>query len=219
MLKGYPPEKLFQKKLAKLQMEVGTTPKEFLGHRGSTFYVNDIEKIVRQELNNPIILEHLRLLPEDSSNLVSEMWQGEKWSCELTPELITPSIVHLGVTFYSGEVMRLQDGSFFCPTNWFTRHVDRDSSDGRLDSQRLWSKGHTVHLSAGSADGLRAYEFCLDKRTIIEVSLKEFGLNRVGVNEELARFGGSRVIGVFLKKGSLAGGPDLAKTYPALHPR
>ncbi|KAI0750146.1 hypothetical protein C8Q80DRAFT_1100350, partial [Daedaleopsis nitida] len=104
-----------------LQRLVGVQSIRYQGAMGHVFYVNDLAKIVAQEMANPRVRPHLHTLPEDSGEHLSEAWQASRWRTELDPNLACP-MVRIGTQdYFVYEPARLQDGSVCMPVRWFMR--------------------------------------------------------------------------------------------------
>ncbi|KAH8930658.1 hypothetical protein BT69DRAFT_1210140, partial [Atractiella rhizophila] len=123
--KGLPPPQLPSKdRLNKLHQQfqndnIGPQKFQHTSHKGNIYHLNDIGKIISQEVANPLVRKHLHFYPEDSSETVKEMWQSSKWREELDAKFLSPSIHVRGSLFFVNEPAQLVDGSYFLPSRWF----------------------------------------------------------------------------------------------------
>ncbi|KAJ3176652.1 hypothetical protein HDU85_006857 [Gaertneriomyces sp. JEL0708] len=69
---------------------------------GDVIFVNDINDIIKQELANPRVMQHLRLFPEDTGNAVAELYQSSRWKTD--PHFAAPMISQGGSSYYVGDV-------------------------------------------------------------------------------------------------------------------
>ncbi|KAK4703095.1 hypothetical protein P7C70_g3128, partial [Phenoliferia sp. Uapishka_3] len=161
-VKDLPSREELEATRARLQEVVGARQLKHIGHLGNVAYVNDIRRIVKQELCNPLVREKLRFLPEDTGKMLTEMWAAEKWSKELAPELLTQAVVVGGKEFYVNEVTPYgQDGELFFPTKFFTKADD-------AGDQVVHARGHKVWLDPASS------QYCIDYRLEVTVSSSVF---------------------------------------------
>ncbi|KAH8926428.1 hypothetical protein BT69DRAFT_1348041 [Atractiella rhizophila] len=155
-----------------LEQGVGTRSIEYRGHRGNVFYVNDIGSLLQKELANPLVANHLRTLPEDTSDTLKEMWQAEKWKKDLSADLLTPSIRLSDIHTISTTPLKpfvSSQGAYF-PT--------------------LWAKGRY----AGKMSRLNGEVRWIVESEEVEVDVKEF----VGTAEELYELNGISISGQFI---------------------
>ncbi|KAK4702587.1 hypothetical protein P7C70_g3636, partial [Phenoliferia sp. Uapishka_3] len=162
---GMPSRELMEEKLAFLRRHVGALPVESTGHLGNKVFVNDMRKIVEQELCNPLVREHLRMVPEDTGKALPEVWAAEKWAKELPAELLTQAVVVREQLFYVNEVTPYNDGQngdqLFFPVKWITK----GNSDG---VQVVHSRGYLVEMHPSTG------QLCIDYRRELFVSSAHF---------------------------------------------
>ncbi|KAJ3967040.1 hypothetical protein EV361DRAFT_953570 [Lentinula raphanica] len=84
-----------------LQSLCGIHTKRYTGALGHVYYMNDLGRIIRQEMGNPLIQKHLHHYPEDT--------------------MATPMIWKDAQDFYVFEITHLTDGQLVVPFRWFTR--------------------------------------------------------------------------------------------------
>ncbi|KAH8916003.1 hypothetical protein BT69DRAFT_1340646 [Atractiella rhizophila] len=102
--KGLPPPQLPSKdRLNKLHQQfqndnIGPQTFQYTSHKGNIYHLNDIGKIISQEVANPL---------------------SSKWREELDAEFLSPSIHVRGSLFFVNEPAQLVDGSYFLPSRWF----------------------------------------------------------------------------------------------------
>ncbi|KZT18999.1 hypothetical protein NEOLEDRAFT_1048020, partial [Neolentinus lepideus HHB14362 ss-1] len=120
-VKDVPSERSMKDIQKVLQKMCGVQSLRFSGALGHIYYSNDLAAIVAQEISNPQVRPHLRFLPEDSGNRLSEAWQAQRWLHELDSSLTTPMIRTGGQDFYIYEPVLLHDGQVCMPHRWFTR--------------------------------------------------------------------------------------------------
>ncbi|RDB18364.1 hypothetical protein Hypma_000365 [Hypsizygus marmoreus] len=104
-----------------LQSYCGVDTIRYQGAFGHIYYVNDLGKIIAQEIANPRIGKHLRYYPEDSGQSLEQCWQAQHWLRDMDPTLATPMIRVGNQDFYVFEPTKLRDGSVVVPERWFTR--------------------------------------------------------------------------------------------------
>ncbi|KAI9011473.1 hypothetical protein BC832DRAFT_590694 [Gaertneriomyces semiglobifer] len=75
---------------------------------GDVLFVNDINDIIKQELANPRVMQHLRLFPEDTGNAVAELYQFTRWKTD--PHFAAPMISQGIFSYYVGELAWCQSG-------------------------------------------------------------------------------------------------------------
>ncbi|KZT23739.1 hypothetical protein NEOLEDRAFT_1046272, partial [Neolentinus lepideus HHB14362 ss-1] len=109
-VKDVPSERSMKDIQKVLQKMCGVQSLRFSGALGHIYYSNDLAAIVAQEISNPQVRPHLRFLPEDSGNRLSEAWQAQRWLHELDSSLTTPMIRTGGQDFYIYEPVLLHDG-------------------------------------------------------------------------------------------------------------
>jgi hypothetical protein len=85
---------------------------------GNVYYTNDINKIVAREISNPVVMQHLRALPEDTDRRLQELYQAHKWLYD--PFFQTPMVRFNNLDYYqldacevTGERDLLKIGRFF----------------------------------------------------------------------------------------------------------
>ncbi|KAK4699413.1 hypothetical protein P7C70_g6848, partial [Phenoliferia sp. Uapishka_3] len=136
------------KALAKFQKDmlekdkIGAAPVAHEGVLGNTTYVADVKTLFSQNLSNPQVLKQLHLRPEDTVHNIRGLWQGKKWSRELSAQIVAPMIVAGEKHYYLDEVLRRHvpetevnpagsdpnwDNAYFFPRRWIYR-------DGRIDA-------------------------------------------------------------------------------------
>ena len=72
-------------------------------------------------MSNPSVRAHLKFLPEDSGNHLSQANQADRWLKELDPDLLTP-VQHLaGQDFFTLEPAILTRKRVCMPSRWFIR--------------------------------------------------------------------------------------------------
>lgn len=87
---------------------------------------------------NPQVRPHLHFLPEDAGERLSEAWHGNRWLCELDPDLASPMVRSRGQDFYVLEPVQLTNGQICMRERYFTRGINmlarawpmRPSNDG-----------------------------------------------------------------------------------------
>ncbi|KAJ3859265.1 hypothetical protein EV359DRAFT_75674 [Lentinula novae-zelandiae] len=94
-----------------LQRLCGIWSIQYQGALGHPFYINDLAAIISQEMHNPSVRPHLRFLPEDAGNELSEAYQAQRWLTEQDPKLLTPVHRITGRDFYTLEPALLRDGN------------------------------------------------------------------------------------------------------------
>ncbi|KAH8930587.1 hypothetical protein BT69DRAFT_1210241, partial [Atractiella rhizophila] len=145
---------------------VGARTHEYCGHRGNFVYVNNLNTMIAEAIANPLIRKHLTFLPEDTGDTVQELYQGDKWKREINARLLTPSIVVKGQLYFTDEVLKLKDGSYFLVSRWFVKAGVVHGSGYNV----LWS------------DVLRG--FIIDYRGMCSVSMDQLMMNGPTQEEE-----------------------------------
>ncbi|KAH8921492.1 hypothetical protein BT69DRAFT_1205243, partial [Atractiella rhizophila] len=98
---------------------IGPQTLQYTSHKSNIYHLNDIGKIIPQEVANPLVRKHLHFYPEASSKAVKEMWQSSKWAQELDAQFLSPSVHVKGSLFFVNEAVQLEDGHYFMPFRWF----------------------------------------------------------------------------------------------------
>ncbi|KAH8923881.1 hypothetical protein BT69DRAFT_1333485 [Atractiella rhizophila] len=141
------------------EVGVGARTHEYHGHRGNLVYVNDLNTMIAEFIANPLIRKHLTFLPEDTGNMIQELYQGEKWKNEVNARLLTPSIVVGGQQYFVDEVIQLNGGQYCFVSRWFT-------------------KGGTVHCSGYEVHWSKEFAgFIIDQRQGMTVPVSAFERN------------------------------------------
>ncbi|CDO68416.1 hypothetical protein BN946_scf184815.g63 [Trametes cinnabarina] len=104
-----------------LQSHCGIESIRYRGPLGHVYYVNDLSAIIAQEMANPRVRPHLRFLPEDGGQKMSEAWHAARWLRELSPEIATPMVRVDQHDYYVHEPAKLLDGRLVVPYRWFTK--------------------------------------------------------------------------------------------------
>ncbi|EAU93325.1 hypothetical protein CC1G_08638 [Coprinopsis cinerea okayama7 len=104
-----------------LQDLCGIDSKPYQGAMGNRFYVNNLSKILAQEMANPLVRPHLQFYPEDCGKRVSEAVHGARWLHELSHEDSTPMIRRGTTDYFIHEPAMIVDGSCCIPFRWFRR--------------------------------------------------------------------------------------------------
>ncbi|KAE9385484.1 hypothetical protein BT96DRAFT_949810 [Gymnopus androsaceus JB14] len=90
------------------------------GALGHIYYMNDLAGIIRQEMANPRVRQHIHHYHEDSGRHLEHAWQAEAWR-DLDPDLATPMVRMGHQDYYVYEVTHLETGDLVIPHRWFTR--------------------------------------------------------------------------------------------------
>ncbi|KAE9398389.1 hypothetical protein BT96DRAFT_957615 [Gymnopus androsaceus JB14] len=77
------------------------------GALGHIYYMNDLAGIIRQEMANPWVRQHIHHYHEDSGRHLEHAWQAEAWR-DLDPDLATPMVRMGHQDYYVYEVTRLK---------------------------------------------------------------------------------------------------------------
>ncbi|KAF8234111.1 hypothetical protein L208DRAFT_1551527 [Tricholoma matsutake] len=78
-----------------LQSYCGVDTIQYKGVFGHVYYVNDLGKLIVQEMANPRVRKHIHHFPEDSGEYLEQCWQAQHWLRDIDPMLATP-MVHVG---------------------------------------------------------------------------------------------------------------------------
>ncbi|KAI9097112.1 hypothetical protein DFS34DRAFT_594311 [Phlyctochytrium arcticum] len=97
-----PPFRSIKAFLSRLKTRTGSDIVESTTLFNNIIFLKDINKVVAQEVANPIVLEHLRMYGEkNTSAAIQELYQAKKWTND--PHFRTPMVKHNGIQYFTGD--------------------------------------------------------------------------------------------------------------------
>jgi hypothetical protein len=112
----------------------GVTPQRNRSVLDNIYYINDPNRILAQEVANPLVMEHLCTLSEDTGKTISELYQGEKWKAD--PHFHAAMVRHQGTDYYQMDIALLRGTRTLLQiSNFF------------LKNRVVWVRGFCVRLA------------------------------------------------------------------------
>ncbi|KAG8914101.1 hypothetical protein FRC01_004225 [Tulasnella sp. 417] len=111
-----------RKTQAELRKIIGLKTHQYTSQIGNIFYMNDIPKLISQDISNPLTAGHIRWYPEENSDgRVSEAWHAGRWAKELPNEKLSPMYAQGLKHYYVNEISQTSTGRYVIPLKWIMR--------------------------------------------------------------------------------------------------
>ncbi|KAJ6448648.1 hypothetical protein C8R45DRAFT_752497, partial [Mycena sanguinolenta] len=98
-----PPIRQVKQHRSKILELCGVNLKFVDGRLGNTFAILDLGKILADEFTNPLVRPFIRVLGEDSGEMLREACQAEKWRADVSANLAGPMVRHGEQDFFVNE--------------------------------------------------------------------------------------------------------------------
>lgn len=136
-VQNVPSLKTFRKMQKDLRSRLAVNSKRNVSPKGNVFYVNDMLKLIGEDLSNPLVREHLQFYPEERKP-ISQAWHADKWLKETELDRLTPmAISKKGEHFYVKEITRCKDGTLIYPVRWVIRNNTLTADSFKLEVSRV----------------------------------------------------------------------------------
>ncbi|KAG8913665.1 hypothetical protein FRC01_004436, partial [Tulasnella sp. 417] len=120
-----------------LRKTIGLKTHQYTSQIGNIFYMNDIPKLIAQDISNPLTAGHIRWYPEENSDgKVSEAWHAERWAKELPNDKLSPMYAQGLKHYYVNELSQTATGHYVIPLRWIMRdgELTADAYDVQISS-------------------------------------------------------------------------------------
>ncbi|KAJ7083339.1 hypothetical protein B0H15DRAFT_785013 [Mycena belliarum] len=113
-----------RKKQAAMMRDIGIESQHHTSSLGNHFYMNHPGKLLALDWANPLVRPFIHVYPEVSGP-VSEFWQAQKWTSEISLDELSPMWADWGSPssyrhFYVNELAQQADGTYVVPVRWIT---------------------------------------------------------------------------------------------------